>query len=57
LIEWVTYLEKEGVAFKSVHESIDTTTPTGKLTFICDNQFSPCHHQVFKQQQQQHRIN
>ena len=33
LIDWVTYLEKEGVAFKSVHENIDTTTPTGKLTF------------------------
>ena len=33
LIDWVTYFEKEGVAFKSVHENIDTTTPTGKLTF------------------------
>lgn len=33
LIDWVTYLEKEGVAFKSIHENIDTTTPTGKLTF------------------------
>jgi DNA invertase Pin-like site-specific DNA recombinase len=33
LIEWVNYLEKEKVALRSLHESIDTTTPTGKLIF------------------------
>jgi len=33
LIEWVAYFEKEGIAFKSLQESIDTTTPTGKLIF------------------------
>ena len=33
LIDWVAYLEQEGVAFKSLQESIDTTTPTGKLVF------------------------
>ncbi len=33
LIEWVAYLEEQGVAFKSLQESIDTTTSTGKLVF------------------------
>lgn len=33
LIEWVAYLEKEGVALKSIKENIDTSTPTGRLVF------------------------
>ena len=33
LIDWMTYLEKEGVAFKSLQENIDTSTTTGKLVF------------------------
>lgn len=33
LIDWVAYLESEGVALKSLHESIDTATSTGKLVF------------------------
>ncbi len=33
LIEWVRYLDEHGVGLKSLHESINTTTPTGKLTF------------------------
>ena len=33
LIEWVAYLETKGVEFKSLQESIDTTTSTGKLVF------------------------
>ena len=33
LIDWVRYLEEEGVALQSLHEAIDTSTPTGKLTF------------------------
>ncbi|MCP5005597.1 MAG: recombinase family protein [Planctomycetes bacterium] len=33
LIEWVRYLEEQGVGLKSLHEAIDTSTPTGKLTF------------------------
>lgn len=33
LIEWVNYLDSKGVALKSLEESIDTTTATGKLTF------------------------
>ena len=33
LIDWVAYLEQEGVAFRSLQESIDTTTSTGKLVF------------------------
>ena len=33
LIAWVGYLEDEGVALQSLHEAIDTATPTGKLTF------------------------
>ncbi len=33
LIEWVAYLESQGVALKSLHESIDTSTSTGKLVF------------------------
>ena len=33
LIEWITELEAQGVAFKSLHENIDTSTPSGKLVF------------------------
>ena len=33
LIEWVAYLEKEGIALKSIKENIDTSTPTGRLVF------------------------
>lgn len=33
LIDWMNYLEGEGVALRSLQESIDTSTPTGKLVF------------------------
>jgi DNA invertase Pin-like site-specific DNA recombinase len=33
LIQWAEYLAKEGVALKSLHESIDTSTSGGKLVF------------------------
>lgn len=33
LMEWMSYLEKKQVGLKSVQESIDTTTTTGKLIF------------------------
>src|SRR4028119_51417 len=33
LIDWINYLDKEGVALKSLQESIDTSTATGKLVF------------------------
>jgi DNA invertase Pin-like site-specific DNA recombinase len=33
LIEWMNYLDEEGVALKSLKESIDTSTATGKLVF------------------------
>jgi DNA invertase Pin-like site-specific DNA recombinase len=33
LIMWVSWLEQEGIGLKSLHEVIDTTSPTGKLTF------------------------
>ncbi len=33
LIEWVRYLDEKGVGLESLHEAIDTSTPTGKLTF------------------------
>ena len=33
LIEWMNYLESEGIALKSLQESIDTSTATGKLVF------------------------
>jgi DNA invertase Pin-like site-specific DNA recombinase len=33
LIEWAQWLEGHGVALQSLKEAIDTTTPTGKLTF------------------------
>ena len=33
LLDWVTYLDSQGVALKSLHESIDTSTSTGKLVF------------------------
>lgn len=33
LIEFIYDLETKGIGFKSIHESIDTTTSTGKLVF------------------------
>ena len=33
LIDWLNYLDTEGVALKSLQESIDTSTPSGKLIF------------------------
>lgn len=33
LIEWSRWLEENGIALQSLHEVIDTSTPTGKLTF------------------------
>jgi DNA invertase Pin-like site-specific DNA recombinase len=33
LIETITQLRDQGVEFKSLHEQIDTSTPSGKLIF------------------------
>ena len=33
LIDWMNYLDTEGVALRSLQESIDTSTATGKLVF------------------------
>jgi DNA invertase Pin-like site-specific DNA recombinase len=33
LVEIVTALNERGIGLRSLHESIDTTTPAGKLTF------------------------
>ena len=33
LIKWVEWFEEKGVIFKSIQESIDTATSTGKLVF------------------------
>ncbi len=33
LLEWVNALNEKGVEFKSIHETIDTSSSTGKLTF------------------------
>src|SRR3954452_24833679 len=33
LVEVVAALQKRGVGFRSLKENIDTTTPTGRLTF------------------------
>ncbi len=33
LVEWVNTLNEQGIAFKSIHETIDTSSSTGKLTF------------------------
>lgn len=33
LIDWVNHLEEEGIGFRSLQESIDTTTSSGKLVF------------------------
>lgn len=33
LMETVTLLEERGIGFRSLHESIDTTTSTGRLVF------------------------
>jgi DNA invertase Pin-like site-specific DNA recombinase len=33
LIDWINYLDAQGVALKSLQESIDTATSTGKLVF------------------------
>ncbi len=33
LIDWVNHLEEQGIGFKSLQESIDTTTSSGRLVF------------------------
>ncbi|MCB9093364.1 MAG: recombinase family protein [Halobacteriovoraceae bacterium] len=33
LIDWFIELEKNGIEFQSLHEKIDTSSPTGKLIF------------------------
>jgi len=33
LIDWVNWFDEQGISFISLQENIDTTTPTGKLTF------------------------
>ncbi len=33
LLEWGAYLDKNGIALKSIQENIDTSTPTGRLVF------------------------
>lgn len=33
LLEWMAWMEQEGVALKSLEENIDTPTSTGKLVF------------------------
>lgn len=33
LIAWVAWLEQEGIGLRSLQEALDTTTPSGKLTF------------------------
>jgi len=33
LIAWVAWLEQEKIGLRSLHEALDTTTPSGKLTF------------------------
>jgi DNA invertase Pin-like site-specific DNA recombinase len=33
LVDWVSYLDGRGIELRSLHEAIDTTTPSGKLTF------------------------
>jgi len=33
LIDWASYLEQQSIGLKSLQESIDTTTSTGKLVF------------------------
>ena len=33
LIAWAAWLEANGIALQSLHEVIDTSTPTGRLTF------------------------
>jgi DNA invertase Pin-like site-specific DNA recombinase len=33
LIEWINELEEQGIGFKSLHETIDTSSSSGKLVF------------------------
>lgn len=33
LIEWINELESQGISFKSLHETIDTSSSSGKLIF------------------------
>ena len=33
LVQWVAELEEQGIGFQSLQESIDTTSPSGKLVF------------------------
>src|SRR5262245_30406386 len=33
LVAWVAWLDQAGLGVRSLHEALDTTTPSGKLTF------------------------
>src|SRR3954447_14767881 len=48
LIELMAELERQGIGFQSVQESIDTTTPGGKLVFHVFGALAGSTHQLRK---------
>ena len=49
LIDWVNDLEKEQVSFKSLQESIDTTSSAGKLIFHIFGALSEFEHNLIRE--------
>ena len=49
LINWINELDKAGVAFKSLTESIDTTTPSGRFFFHVFGALAEFEHQLIKE--------
>lgn len=52
LIEWMNYLEKQGVALKSLEESIDTSSATGKLIFHIFGALAEFEHNLIRERTQ-----
>ncbi len=52
LIEWVRYLDEHGVGLESLQESINTSTPTGKLTFHLFGALAEFEHNLIQERTQ-----
>jgi DNA invertase Pin-like site-specific DNA recombinase len=52
LIAWVAWLAQEGIGLRSLHEALDTTTPSGKLTFHIFGAFAEFERQLIQERTQ-----
>jgi DNA invertase Pin-like site-specific DNA recombinase len=52
LITWISWLEREGIGLKSLQEVINTTSPSGKLTFHIFAALAECGRQLIQERTQ-----